>query len=154
MSNRKLAKLVHNIMEVMPEPNGGTAAWVDAVLQNDGELSEFAVDALRVAIASIVKQRLRSARDPRTQGKLFHSIEVSDGVSEDGMMKLRRIYRRALDVYTSVEDTDQVVDYYIKQHDAFGREANVTVKSASERNPEYQRELPFPELESGEEGAA
>lgn len=151
--NQKLKRIVHGILETMPPVDGGTAAWSEAVFQHDGVLDEYKDQALKIAVNEITGQWIRNARDPMTQGKLFHSIEVADGMTDDGEPKKRKVYRRALDVYKSVEQTDQVVDYYIAQHDRFGKEANTTVLAARDRNPNYQRMLPFPDLNEDGESA-
>ena len=143
---QKLKTMILKIMESIPEPKGGRSAWVDAVKGNDGRLSEFGSTILNEAVSTIVGEILRGKRDPDSGAHLFHSIVETIAVDDDGNALTERVYRRAADVYDSIPDTDQVVDYYVGQSRAYAKEANLTVKAATAHNAAYQRSLPFPDL--------
>ncbi len=152
MNRNRLKKYVQETLRKMEmDDAGSTRQIVDAVKANDGRMGEFAEELLDAALISIVGYELRHAREGECQGRLFHSVEKVVGIDDEGNAITERSYLRFDLVYENINMTNGVIDAYVRRSREMAAEANRTTIAARHYNPEFQRGLPFPDLEDGEE---
>ena len=127
---------------------------LEYVLSHDGQLDQFKEDGWKDRIKEVIRRLQRFARCPEYGNvRRYPSVEVHTGkVDADGKEIVKRVNMPIQRVLFNKSPylLNQLVDYHRGLHDYHGREANRYVKAGCSANPDYQQELPFPELEDDE----
>ena len=158
MTDRRMLK--RTVAKIMSDfdGEGNTADYVEFVKRHNGGLQAFEGLFLVIGLEKLVGEIIRSQRSPQYGNvRAFHSVETPTGDYDDeGNDILSRAYVSIQKVLFDKEPTlcDKVVNSYIRSAESDMREANKLVIQRRRFNNEYQRDLPFPDLEDDEQSKA